>query len=311
MMKILLVGASGFIGKNFILNVPQDWQIWGIYRSSADFERFASNFSNLSILQCNLRDPQDAKNKLAGLPNYFDVGLFVWGNSDIGFSCRAPLEDLNDNVASLINLITPLRFQKFVFMSSGTVYLGHQGLVDSQTHCHPLVPYGINKLSSELYVRFFAERTDKIEQYVNIRFFGAYGPREPARKIYTMLIKRFCVEKKNDYTLIGDGTNLIDAMYIDDLIEALKKIILSNEANLTVDLCRGEPLTLNQLVLRVAKILGVENVQLKHSGETKEFITFYTSSEQVERIFEFKASISLEEGIAKLKDYLLGETVHV
>lgn len=311
MMKILLAGASGFIGKHFILNAPQEWQIWGIYHSNPDFKEFASNFSNLSILQCNLSNPQEAKNKLAALPEYFDIGLFVWGNSDIGFSCQAPFEDLNDNVTSLINLITFLRFRRFIFMSSGTVYLGHQGLVDSRTHCYPLVPYGITKLSSELYVRFFAEQTEKIEQYVNIRFFGAYGPKEPSRKIYTRLIKRFCLERKDDYTLIGDGTNLIDAMYVDDLIEALKKIILSEEANLTVDLCRGEPLTLNQLVLRVAKILGVESLQLGHSGGSKEFITFYASPEKAEEVFGFRASISLEKGILKLKAHLLGGTVHV
>jgi nucleoside-diphosphate-sugar epimerase len=310
-MKILLAGASGFIGKNFILKAQKDWQIWGIYRSNPNFAQFALNFPKLSILQCNLKNLQEVKNKLTSLPDCFDIGVFVWGNSDTGLSCREPLEDLNDNVDSLINLLTCLRFRKFIFMSSGTVYLGHQGLTNSEVSCTPLTPYAITKLASELYVRFFAEKTNQIDKYVNIRFFGAYGPMEPTRKIFTKLIKRFCVEKKTDYLLIGDGTNFIDAMYVDDLIEALQKIILSEKANLTIDLCRGEPLTVRQLVLRIAKTLGIENLQLKHRGEPKEFISFYASPERAEKIFGFKARISLEEGITRLKDYLLGEMIHV
>jgi len=310
-MRILLAGASGFIGRNFILKAPREWHIWGVYRSNAGVKQLASGFPNTSILQCNLANVQEVRHQLANLPDHFDIGLFVWGNSDIGLSCRAPLDDLHDNVTSLISLITCFHFRKFIFMSSGTVYLGHRGLVDDQTRCYPSVPYGIAKLSSELYVRYFAKQTENIEQYVNIRFFGAYGPGEPPRKIYTKLIKRFCVERKSDYTLVGDGTNLIDAMYIDDTIAALKQIVLSEEADLTVDLCAGEPLTLNGLVSRVAHILGVEALQIRHSGETKECITFYASPQQMERIYGFKMQIPLEEGIPKLRDHLLGETNHV
>lgn len=304
-MRILLSGASGFIGKKFIQSAPSDWHISGIYRSNADFESFSGHFPNLAICRCNLSDTKEAKEKLSGLPDYFDIGLFVWGNSDINYSCREPLSDLAFNTSSLINLISNIRFGKFIFMSSGTVYMGQKGLVDTKMALAPSTPYGINKLSSELYVRYFAEKSEQIKEYVILRFFGAYGPLEPERKIFTRLIKRFVIEKKSDFTLSGDGTNLIDAMYIDDAVNALKQVILSRRANLTVDLCKGEPMTLTNLVLKVASILSVKNPQVKYSGEPPEPITFFASCEKARNSFGFSAATPLERGIIKFKDYFL------
>lgn len=305
-MKILLAGASGFIGKNFIMGSPAEWQIAGIYRSNPEFAQFAKGFNNLSVLKCDLSDPLEAKAKLSSLTEYFDIGIFAWGNSDIGLSCREPLADLKDNLGSLINLVSNVKFGRFIFISSGTVYMGQSGPVDETKFLIPSAPYGVSKLSSELYLRFFSEKTGQIKECVNIRFFGAYGPMEPGRKIFTNLIKRFYIEKRNDFTLGGDGKNLIDAMYIEDTVEALKRIILAEKANLTIDLCKGEPMALKELVLRVADILGVKNAQIQYAGESKENITFYASAEKAERIFGFRAKVPLDEGIIKLRDYLTG-----
>lgn len=309
-MRILLVGASGFIGKNFILRTSSDWQLTGIYRSNPEFCKFAQSFPNLSILKCNLKDSVEAKSKLSALSDYFDTGLFVWGNSDISLSCKDPISDLNDNLASMVNLLSNVKFGRFIFMSSGTVYMGQNGLVEDGKLLIPSTPYGISKLASELYLRFFSEKTGQIKKYVNIRFFGAYGPMEPARKIFTGLIKRFSIEKKNDFTLGGDGTNLIDAMYIEDAIEALKKIIVSDKGNLTVDLCKGEPMPLRDLVLRIAGALKVKDPQIKYAGESKEKITFYASAKQADKLFGFRAKVPLEEGIIKLKNHLIGVNTH-
>ncbi|TAN61266.1 NAD(P)-dependent oxidoreductase [bacterium] len=305
-MQILLAGASGFIGKNFIRGAPENWRIAGIYRSNPEFARFAKGFNNLSVLKCDLSNPLEAKVKLSSLPEYFDTGLFIWGNSDIGLSCREPLSDLKDNLESLINLVSNVKFGRFIFMSSGTVYMGQSGAVDEAKFLAPTAPYGVSKLASELYLRFFAEKTGQIKECVNIRFFGAYGPMEPARKIFTNLVKRFYIEKRNEFTLGGDGKNLIDAMYIEDTVEALKRIILAEKANLTLDLCKGEPMALRELVLRVADILGVKNARIHYEGESNESITFYASPEKAERLFGLRAKVPLDEGIIRLRDYITG-----
>ena len=113
-MKILLAGASGFIGRNFIVKAPPDWDITSLYHSNKAFAQFANNFTNVSIKQCNLADHSHAKPTVSGLSEYYDVGLFIWGNSDIGLSCQEPLNDIRNNVMSLVNLITTVKFGKFI-----------------------------------------------------------------------------------------------------------------------------------------------------------------------------------------------------
>ena len=39
-MKLLLTGASGFIGKNFLEFAPKDIEIIGLYNKSTDIEKF-------------------------------------------------------------------------------------------------------------------------------------------------------------------------------------------------------------------------------------------------------------------------------
>lgn len=304
-MNALIAGASGFIGRNFLLKTPSNWKIDAIYNNSVDFPEFCtqSGLDHVTSIQCDLSNSAQVSNKFQK-ENKYDFTLFVLGNSNIGLSASDPMFDIQSNIHTLVNLIKNTSTKKFIFMSSGTVYLGHQDLVNDQTITEPLVPYGINKLASELFIKFFQAKTDHIDSYVNLRFFGAYGPMELDRKIYTNLIKTFAFENKNEFTVMGGGLNLIDAMYIDDTIEGLFKVIKSQTINVTVDFCKGEPLSINQLILDIAKYLGKNDINLIHQGESSEYITFRASPDRMKKYFDFEANISLNDGINRFADYL-------
>ena len=69
-----------------------------------------------------------------------------------------------------------------VYVSSGAVYDGLLGPVSPATAVSPRLPYAISKLASEQYLRFFAEHRGSVGSYINVRFFGAYGPYEPRER---------------------------------------------------------------------------------------------------------------------------------
>ena len=124
-----------------------------------------------------------------------------------------------------------------IFFSSGAVYDGLTGLVSPESKLNPKLPYAISKLASEQYIQFFAKK-GQIENYIILRFFGAFGPYEPERKIYTKLVRAFALEGKDEFVVRGDGKNLIDAMYVDDTIDGILKVMASSEKNKIVDFCR-------------------------------------------------------------------------
>lgn len=304
-MKVLVAGGSGFIGKNILLRTPHDMECVGTYNTSHDFPEFlnSNGLTHVKPVKVEMRDPECVKGTFKKIGNEFDVCIYVMGNSDIGLARREPLTDVQANIHSLLNLLKNTYTGKFIFMSSGAVYEGHSDLVHPDMRVMPTIPYSIDKLSSELFIRYFQENTNHIEDYVNLRFFGAYGPMEPTRKIYTNLINAFVVENKNTYRIMGNGKNFIDAMYIDDAVDALLKIAKSDKGNITVDFCFGRPLTINELILQVGRTFGHE-VKLQHEGAAAEYTTFYASPQAMEALFNFKPNTFLSEGMKKFAEYL-------
>lgn len=305
-MRLLVAGASGFIGKNLILKAPSEWDITGLYCTKADFPDFLIDrkITNVRSVRCDLSDNEAVRRAFEEAGHEFDAAVFVVGNSDIGLSIRDPKLDINSNITTLINLLSNIKVGRFIFMSSGTVYLGYPGEVSPKLTTNPDVPYGITKLASELYIKYFCARRGTIDDYVILRFFGAYGPMEPARKIYTNLIEDIYFKGKAEYTIRGDGKNLIDAMYIEDTAECILNILRDKkERRMVLDFCKGEPVTITELVERVAGILK-KKVQVKHTGESSEYITFYASNKAMADEFGFRPRISLEEGIIRFRDYM-------
>lgn len=48
-MRLLLTGASGFVGKNFLENAPKDIEIIAVYNSSRDIENFVKEKNSIML----------------------------------------------------------------------------------------------------------------------------------------------------------------------------------------------------------------------------------------------------------------------
>ncbi len=309
-MRLLLAGASGFLGRHVLLHAPAGWDITAVYRSAAGFPEWVAQRApgRVTAIRCDLTD---AAAVAAALHNSapFDAALFVAGGSNISESVRAPRADLDASACALLNLIEHTRTRRFVFLSSGTVYLGADGPVSPDSATTPLVPYGISKLASELYVRHFQANTDRIDEYVVLRFFGAYGPMEPSWKLFGRLIRHFAIEGRKEFVLRGDGQNLIDAMYVSDAAQGLWRAVTASARNQTVDFCAGTPRTLQQLVLEIGDILGAGPVHVTCDGQTSEYIGFHASPHRFAALFDFQPRITLADGLGRFRQWMLQESV--
>jgi len=301
-MRLLVTGASGFIGRNLLLKVPRDWDVVATYHKSGDFERFVMEkaLENVRVVNVDLADAVDTKWKLEG---EFDCAVHLAANTDLPLCAKNPHEDLRMNVGTLLNTVKSAKIRDLIFISSGAVYDDHTGLVSPDVRVDPSFPYAIAKLACEHYVSFF-KKSRLIDSYVILRFFGAYGPYEPSRKIFTKLVKAFVFDKSRDFTIVGDGNNFIDAMFVDDAVEGLLSVVMSDVRNVTVDFASGKPLRINELVTRVAKIFGLDRVTVSHESWPVEYTTFYVSGKGMESLFGFKPVTPLEAGIWELAKWL-------
>src|SRR6185312_253553 len=240
-MNLLLTGASGFIGRNLLLRAPEGWRILALYRNSASFPAFISglNNPNITAAQCDLDSPEQVARLFDQFGSDWESCLYLAAKVDIPWSVREPKQDLLLNTGPLLNLLEGLHAGRFIYFSSGAVYDGLTGEIHPHTPFSPTLPYAISKLACERYVEFFGARRSSLEKYLIVRFFGAYGPYEAPHKIYTRLIEAFAIQGKSSYKIYGDGRNLIDAMYVEDAVEAIRRMLVGDHWNDSVNLAAG------------------------------------------------------------------------
>ncbi len=303
-MKLLVVGASGFIGTNFILAAPRNWEIIATYNKSNRLQKIikGKKLKKVKLVKCNLTDEKSVRGlqRIIG-KNPINV-LYLAANSDPQISIRDPIKDLKENTLSLVNFLEKIAVNKLLYFSSGAVYDGIRGSVNPNSKLDPKLPYAISKLACEQYIKHF-HKIGKVKQYVIIRFFGAYGPYEPSRKIYSKLIQAFYINKQKNFTAYGDGKNLIDAVYIDQITSAIKKILLSKKVNLVVDLCHAKPITIDQLVKKAAKTFGIKNPKIKHIGKSAEPIYFRPSQKGMHEYFGIQLKDNLDKSLKKFAEH--------
>jgi nucleoside-diphosphate-sugar epimerase len=303
-MKVLVTGGSGFVGKNLLISIPADWEVVALYNSSQGFQRFLElrALGHVNAVRVDLTSEDEAENLRSAFPR-FDLCVYLAANGDPALSITNPSFDLTRNTVSLVNLLQRVSFDKFIYFSSGAVYDRLKGPVSPLVEVSPRLPYAISKLASENYLRFFRDR-GQIGEFTAVRFFGAYGPYEPERKLYSRLVTRFGIERDPRFTIRGDGKNFIDAMHITDAIRAVMLLQSATSWIETLDLYHGEPMTLTQLVEAAGGAFGLRP-EITYEGHVPEYIEFFSNDLIMKRAHKFEPMVALHDGLINLYEHLI------
>lgn len=307
-MRLLITGAAGFLGRNALLTIPPSWQVVALYRpGNTDFLLFLKvhQLHHVQPVAADLTNMYQVEQAMSRVGRHFDSCLALASNTSIPDSIEQPVQDVTTNVIGLLHILQCCSIDHLVYLSSGAVYIGLSGLVGPMSAVSPTLPYAISKLAAEQYIRAFAYHHQTPTRATIIRFFGAYGPYEPARKLYTKLVRQFAFERNPHFTVIGDGENYIDAMYIDDAMRALLAVLATppSEGVRCIDLGVGKGEKVNQIVKRAAHTFGLEPV-ITHEGHTAEYIRFVIDPETFASLYQFTPTISLEIGLKRLATHL-------
>jgi len=305
-MIVVVTGASGFIGHNVLLRAPRDWHIFATYRSTTGLDAFVKKhgLTNVTPVRCDLMSASDvnALSRLIGRKP--DAMLYLAANGDPAVSSKRPRWDLESNTVAFVNTLEQCPADHVVYLSSGAVYDGSTGEVTPGTPVSPRLPYAISKLASEQYLQFFCEHRGTVSSYVNVRFFGAYGPYEAPRKITTKWLQALA-KGEREFVVRGDGRNLIDFMYVDDAVDGFLALVKAKGAKLTVDFGSGAPVSINDIVATMASAIGVE-VSVRHEGTVPEYIEFRSTDTTMRDRFGIAPTISFADGLKRLSAFLAG-----
>ncbi|MEI3287159.1 MAG: NAD-dependent epimerase/dehydratase family protein [Faecalibacterium prausnitzii] len=309
-MKILLLGAAGFIGTNLTIELAKktEDEITLVDRSKAFFKPIVSmDLKNVHILEADLTVDMDFDSILKDQEVvYHLVSTTVPTTSNQHIS-----QELVSNVifsANLFEACIRCGVKKVVFVSSGGTVYGKE--VDcplkEKTATNPISSYGVQKITIEklLYLYRYMYGLD----YRIIRLANPYGPyQRPNGVLGAVTTFTYKALKGDEITVYGDGSVVRDFIYIDDAIRAIMKIINGENKHRTFNLGCGYGTSIKQVLETIEKALGIKLNVSYLEGRKVDVPVNYLDISRYEKYYGALNPISLEDGIRKTADFMKKE----
>ena len=212
-MKILITGASGFIG-SFIVEeaLKRGFETWAAIRKSSSKEWLQDE--RIRFIELNLSSKAQLVEQLRGQD--FDYVVHAAGVTKCLNKAdfhRINTEGTKNLVEALIEVEMPLK--RFVFVSSLSIFGAikeqqpYEAIRESDTP-QPNTEYGRSKLAAEQYLE-----KKKGLPYIILRPTGVYGPRE---KDYFIMAKS--IQQHSDFA-VGYKRQDITFVYVKDVVQAV------------------------------------------------------------------------------------------
>lgn len=311
--RVMVTGGLGFIGSNLARRlVNLDAEVMVV---DSLIPGHGGNKRNIAGIQDRLRvniadvrtqstvnflvQEQDYIFNLAGQVSHLD-------------SMADPFNDLEINCRSQLSLLEACRHNnpgvKIVFAGTRQQYGRPDYLPLDEKHLmHPTDVNGINKMAGEwyhiLYNNVYGIRAS------SLRLSNTYGPRQYVRDDRLGFIGYFIRKAMlgEEITIYGDGSQIRDFNYIDDVIDAFLRAGASDQANGQVFNLGGAPishLALTKLLIKMAGSGSYSLVEWPPERKKIDIGDVYSSYDKIKQVLGWQPAVSLEEGLRRTVAFL-------
>lgn len=310
-MNILITGGAGFIGSNAAHYfssknhnvIVLDNLLSGNYDNISDLV----NGNKIKYYEADIRD-RDALKRIFS-ENKIDTCINYAALVSVAESTEKPslTEDINVNgIINLIEFCGKNKIKTFVHASSAAVYGDSEVLPKVENMLpEPKSPYAITKLAGEYYNRYFASIYGFYA--INCRFFNVFGPMQNPESQYAAAIPIFLKKaiQNKEITIYGDGEQVRDFIYVEDLISAIEFLITNSsdfESGSIFNLGYGEFISITDLVKQIVEMTGSKS-KIVYSDPRQGDIKLSFAS--VDKLLDlgWNKNVGFQKGLEKSKEW--------
>ncbi len=183
---------------------------------------------------------------------HFRAVFHLSANVSVAKSIEEPLVTLEQNTVKTLKLAKACAqgHTRLIFSSSAAVY-GHLDAITpihESTSASPTNPYGLSKMTCENWFKAYRDLYGL--DYVALRYFNVYGPRQLGGSPYAGVIGNWvqALWYKKPAIIYGDGQQTRDFVYVDDVAKANIAALQEDLKFRTFNICTGNRHSLNDII---------------------------------------------------------------
>ena len=303
-MRILVTGGAGFIGSHIVdayLEAGHDvavvdslWSHGGGRRESVPP---AARFYQVDIRGPELREI--VARERPEIVNHHAA------QHSVKFSTDDPAYDAQVNVLGMINVLEAAQAagtRKVIFASSAATYGTVERLpADESTPQRPESPYGITKMVTEHYLRYW--QRERGLDYTALRYGNVYGPRQDPNGeagVIAIFANRFL--SGEGIRIYWDGDQTRDYVYVGDVARA-NLLALDGADNQIICIGSGVPTSVNQIYRGLSVLTGFEapiDWQPRRPGDPRDSLF---DPSKAASVLGWRSEVAFEEGLRRTVEW--------
>lgn len=304
--RIIILGGLGFIGRNLYNSLVADnyqVKILADRVNESEGEPIDDHIRK-NIIEGSILDKSFIEKALTG----YDVIFSFAGRSGASDSIKDPYHDLDTNLKGHLNILEACKKNNpnalLIFPSSRLVYGKPE--INPVNENHPLKPesiYAIHKLTTEHYYLLY-QRLYNLNCII-FRISNPFGPYQRFGSNHYGILNWFIHKAlyKEEIEIYGDGSQKRDFIYIDDLIDLLKRSMNSEKMfGKIYNVGYGSGISLKEAVNIIEKNIPETKTAFKPWPEIDKMIEtgdYISDLKALKNVIGWEPQTTFEEGIRK------------
>jgi dTDP-glucose 4,6-dehydratase len=303
-MRLLVTGAAGFIGSNFVRMIAAD-DFKGIsrikvldkltYAGVKENLASAENLSNYEFIQGDICD-STLVNKLI---NEVDGIINFAAESHVDRSIKGASDFIQTNVVGVQVLLDAINNSgkkiRFLQVSTDEVYGSiSSGSWTEDSPLQPNSPYSASKASSELLVRAYS-RTHGLDAVVT-RSSNNYGTYQFPEKLIPVFITNLLEGKK--VPVYGTGNNIRDWLHVDDHCRGIFNVLMNGRTGEVYNIGGGREIANIEITGMILDAMGAGESSIEHVKDRKGHDFRYSLDwTKINRELGYVPQVKFEDGL--------------